>query len=177
MIADWRHYVPIYPLVLLLALQLVLLARTPRWLNAILLALFVLSGAPSIARTGDGLLWNQPAWRNNDLVARLPELIRTEGALIHSNEPSYLLLRLGLDSTVRMFGGDAGFRDYTCDDLTYPDGFTHAVFVVIDMPFLRDTPPDAAADFYRAWAEPCGTVESMVNDSMAAITTVRLNGR
>ncbi len=175
-VADWRHFVPIYPAVLALVFHLLAVLPVDRRIVGAVVALYCVSGVAALQVTIQGEDWNSEAWRTDPIVARLAELIPPD-ALVHSNEVAYIGAHLGAEITLRTFGGSFGFQEYQCSDLVYPPGFSTAVFTLFDSDLLRGMTPDDARAYFTDWASPCGTVERIDNDSFAMIMSIHLNGR
>ncbi|MEO8392422.1 MAG: glycosyltransferase family 39 protein [Chloroflexota bacterium] len=175
-VADWRHYVPIYPAILVLIFHLLATLRINRILISAVVVLYCVSGVAALPRTLEGGYWNTTPWRTDPIVAQLPSLIPA-GTLVHSNEIGYLALHLGIETSIRVFGGEAGFQEYQCSQLTYPTEFSTAAFTLFDSNMLRGMTPEAAKTYFTTWASPCGTVENVVSDSFAMVMVVHLNGR
>ena len=175
-IADWRHYVPIYPAILILVFHLLAILSIRRAVIVAIAGLYCISGIAALPKTIQGSYWNTEFWRTDPVVNSLPDII-PPGTLVHGNEIGYLALHLGIDTAIRIFGGEAGFTEYQCSDLIYPPGFSRATFTLFDLPLLRRMTIDESRAFFTAWASPCGTVEKIVNDQNALIMIVHLNGR
>ncbi len=175
-IADWRHYVPIYPALLVLFFRLLETLSVRRILIVGVGVLYGISGVAALPRTIQGSYWNTELWRTDPIIQSLPDII-PPGVLVHGNEIGYLALHLGIDTAIRTFGGEAGFRDYQCSDLYYLPGYSRAAFTLFDSPLLRGMTTEDARAFFTAWASPCGTVEKIVNDPNAMVMIVHLNGR
>lgn len=171
---DLRHFVVIYPLILLLGVHILRVIRFPRAVAAGLLALYALSGVAALQTAATGLDYNAPIWHTDPVIAQLPTLIPPR-TLVHGQDVGYLSYILGAAAPVRMFGGDSVFEQYTCADITYPPGYDYAAFTLMYSALLRTHPPEQVEALLRAWAAPCGSVEQIVMSDFALLMVVRLN--
>jgi hypothetical protein len=174
--AEFRHYVPIYPVLVILVIQLVYVAKPSTIAIGIVVGLYCLSGLQALFNTSQGLLYNDPRWRTDPIVASIPRLI-PQNALVHGQDVSYLAMRLGGNVPVRMFGGDDAFQNYSCSSVRYPAGYSVVAFTLFNSSMLQTQPQGQIEQYFRNWAASCGTVESIVSDDFAMLMIVRLHGR
>ncbi len=171
---DLRHFVVVYPLILLLTIRALSVIGIPRAAAAGLIALYALSGITALQTAGAGLDYNAPIWHTDPVITQLPTLIPPQ-TLVHGQDVGYLSYVLGPHTPVRMFGGDSAFENYRCADLAYPLGYQHAAFTLMYSPLLRTRSPEYVEAFMRDWAAPCGEVETITMSDFALVMLVRLN--
>ena len=171
---DIRHFVVVYPLILLLTIRALSVIGIPRVAAAGLMTLYALSGITALQTASEGLDYNAPVWHTDPVIAQLPALIPPQ-TLVHGQDVGYLSYVLGPHTPVRMFGGDSAFENYRCSDLTYPPGYQHAAFTLMYSPLLRTQSPEYVEAFMRDWATPCGEVETITISDFALVMVVRLN--
>jgi hypothetical protein len=172
---DTRHFVVLYPLLLLLIVDTLRRLALNRALAAALIGLYLISGlAGLLGYGGADLNYNTARWRDDPLLADLPAHI-PPSALVHGQDVGYLAFHLGDSVPVRMFGGDHAFHNYTCDELVYVDGYAYAAFTLMYSPMMRDQPAPQVEAFLRGWAQPCGVVERLEMTDFALLMVVRLS--
>ncbi|MGQ9889834.1 MAG: hypothetical protein ACUVSX_15320 [Aggregatilineales bacterium] len=171
---DLRHFVVVYPLILLLIVRALSAIETPRVAAASLIMLYVFSGVTALQTASKGLDYNAPVWHTDPVIAQLPDLIPPQ-TLVHGQDVGYLSYVLGPHTPVRMFGGDHAFENYRCVDIVYPPGYRHAAFTLMYSPLLRTQSAEYVETFMRDWAAACGEVETIAMSDFALVMVVRLN--
>lgn len=169
-----RHYIVVFPLLVLLAVSVIARTNPPRWFWGGLVVLYLVSGLVALRVPAAGLTYNRADWRSDPLLHSMAERIPPD-TLVHTQYTPYLSWLLGVDVPVRTFGSyDGGFARFACDDLIYPQPYTHAAFTMIDAAYLRDTPPEDVAAFMQDWAAPCGEVVDYENNGFTLFMLVAL---
>lgn len=170
---DLRHFVVIYPAVLILAVVILSRIKINRLIAAVLLALYGASGIDAIQTAGAGLDYNATRWQQDPLLMDIHRYV-TPDSLIFSQEVGYISFLLDDQTPVRMFGGDSAFLENACTDLVYPQGYNRAVFTLFNSRILRETTPEEIETFMRDWAAPCGSVQSYENTGFALLMAVNI---
>lgn len=169
-----RHYIAVYPVIMVLIVSVVHRIPANRWLLGGVLALYLMSGAVAMRIPAAGLYYNRPDWRTDPLLHSLDDRL-PPATLVHTQYTSHLSMLLGRDVPVRTFGTIGAYEAFACDDLIYPAPYTHAAFTLVDAAYLRQTPAPQAETFMREWAAACGTVTDYANNGFMLLMVIRLN--
>jgi hypothetical protein len=169
-----RHYVAVYPVIMVLLVSVVGRINGNPYLMGGLVGLYLLSGVFAMRVPAAGLNYNRLDWRTDPLLLSLPERLPDE-TLVHTQYTPHLSMLLGPEVPIRTFGSIDAFTGFACDDLIYPEPYTHAAFTLIDSLYLRDTPSPQIERFMREWAAPCGEVVDYEENGFAMLLVVHLD--
>lgn len=174
--SEDRHYVVIYPCIVILLIFGLWKLKLNRFVIIIFSIVWVISGLSSITKIQAGIGYNAPLYRDT-MPSFISEKVGTfpSTTLLHTMHIGYLSTVVGDDYAIRSFNID-GFRQiYNCEDLIYPEEFTHAAFFSIDEPAVYARPREILLEDFIEWFKLCGELVEIVEGQSIIIVLFELD--